>query len=388
MHKVLQIAQDLYQAALDKHETRIVNNILAMESFDPVTNNAPSIIKNIAVIVPTLKRYAGGHTSILRLGTYLEKNSYNVTYVSFHNQDTKQMSQIAHDNLSNVMGKFAKYVDARKEHYDVCIATSWESVYWTKQLDGYKMYFVQDFEPYFFKLNERYILAKKTYELGFHIVSLGKWNVKRIQEHCTLKGKVSWVDFPYEPSEYKSMPRDFSTYTGKKLINIAVYSKEEGKRIPNLLQGILKRASEELGKDGIKLKIRFFGFKKNHKLIVGENCGKLNKKELAQLYQKSDFGMVASMSNISLVPYEMIAIGLPVIEFSEGSYADFLPEDSAILIDFNYKSLVDAIENALNHPQQIEEMTRKASTAISSLSWERTGKEFVDILHEIEGTKV
>ena len=387
MLKVMQIAQDFYQAALDKHETRIVNNILKMESFEPIVNSQPDRITNIAIVVPTLKRYAGGHTSILRIGTYLKENAYEVTYVSFHNQDIKQMSRVAHDNFSEVKGKFAKYSDAINEHYDVCIATSWESVYWSKQLAGYKMYFVQDFEPYFFKLSERYLLAKKTYELGFHIVSLGGWNVKKIQEHCTINGKISYIDFPYEPAEYKSAPRNFRTYAGKKNVTIAVYSKEEGKRIPNLLQGILKKASEELEQDGISLKIKFFGFKKNHKLIIGENCGKLDKRALAHLYEKSDFGMLASMSNISLVPYEMIAVGLPVIEFLEGSYADFLPEDSAILIDYNYKTLVTAIENALEHPEQIEKMTKRASAAIEPLSWEKTGRELVDILHEIEGSK-
>ena len=387
MSKIVRMAQDFYQAALDKHETRIVNNILKMESFEPITNNVPAKIKNIAIVVPTLKKYAGGHTSILRLGTCLAENNYNVTYVSFHNQDIRQMRHVALDNLPGVKGNFKKYWDAINERYDVCIATSWESVYWSKQLDGYKMYFVQDFEPYFFKLSERYLLAKKTYELGFHIVSLGGWNVKKIQEHCLIKGKISYIDFPYEPSEYKSIPRNFGAYAEKKVVNIAVYSKEEGKRIPNLLQGILKKASTELEQDGINLKIKFFGFKKNHKLIIGENCGKLNKRELVQLYEKSDFGMVASMSNISLVPYEMIAVGLPVIEFVEGSYADFLPEDSAILIDYNYKTLVVAIKNALKHPEQIEKMTQKASIAIASLSWKRTGKEFVEILREIEGRK-
>lgn len=388
MHKIMQVAQDAYQAALDKHEAKIVNNILEMESFVPVENKNPSQIRKVAIVVPTLKRYAGGHTSILRLGTCLEESGYSVSYVSFHNQDLKKMSQVAHDNLSGVRGRFVQYSAVLNEKYDVCIATSWESVYWSKQLHGYKIYFVQDFEPYFFKLNERYLLAKKTYELGFHIISLGNWNVKQIQKYCSVIGKIDSVNFPYEPSEYKNAPRDFSLYRNKKEINIAVYSKEEGKRIPNLLQGILKKAYAEFEKEGIKINIKFFGFKKNHTVAIGENCGKLSKKELVKLYEKSDFGMVASMSNISLVPYEMIAVGLPVIEFAEGSYTDFLPEDSAILIDYNYHTLVKKIGEALMYPEKLEIMTRKASKAIESLSWEKTGKEFVGIMRGIEKEKI
>lgn len=387
MHRLIQLAQDFYQSALDKHEARIINNILKMESFDPVVNIAPDTIRNIAIVVPTLKRYAGGHTSILRLGTNLADKGYKVTYISFHNQNLDQMSSVAHCNLPCVKGSFAQYKDAKKNKYDVCVATSWESVYWSKQLSGYKIYFVQDYEPYFFKMSERYLLAKKTYELGFHIVSLGKWNIRQIQKQCNVIGNIDAIDFPYEPSEYKNKPRDFSAYMHKKTITIAVYSKEEGKRIPNLLQGILQKASEELAKDEINLRINFFGFKNNHKLTIGKNYGKLGKEELAKLYEKSDFGMVASMTNISLVPYEMIAVGLPVIEFREGSFTDFFPEDAAILIDFNYMTLVNAIKKAVRNPDKIEEMTKKARAAITPLSWEKTSGEFIEILCDIERSK-
>ncbi len=57
----------------------------------------------------------------------------------------------------------------------------------------------------------------------------------------------------------------------------------------------------------------------------GNNLGKLNKEEMKSLYEKSDFGIVASMTNISLVPYEMLAMGLPIVEFKDGSFPFFFP---------------------------------------------------------------
>lgn len=385
MHKLLQIPSDVYQYAFDKYESKIVNNILKMESFEPVCNVIPHKINKIAFVVPTLKRFAGGHTSILRLGTCLAEKGYDVCYVSFHNQDKMKMEKVAHDNLPSVKGRFCQCSEGLHCEYDVCIATSWESVYWAKRLSGYKMYFVQDFEPYFFKLSERYLLALKTYELGFHIVSLGNWNTRQIEKNCTLAGKIESIDFPYEPSEYKAAPRDFSLYAHKQKVSIAVYTKEEGKRIPNMLQGILLKASEELKRHGITLDIKFFGLKNNHRVTIGTNCGKLNKTELAELYKNSDFGMVASMTNISLVPYEMIAVGLPVIEFSGGSYSHFLPADSAILVDYNYMTFVNGILGSLRRLEKLEAMTRKAKQAIESLSWKTTGAEFEEILKRVEG---
>ncbi len=383
MKKILEVASNIYQIALDRHESKIVNNILNIENFETITNPIPRQLKKIALVVPTLKRYAGGHTSILRLGTYLANQNIDVTYISFHNQDLREMREIARDNLALVKGEFLKYKDCKDYLFDVCIATSWESVYWTKQLNGYKVYFVQDYEPYFFKLNERYLLAKKTYELGFHIISLGQWNVKQIKRECTLSSQIDFVNFPYEPSEYGWHERDYSKYKDKKCIKLAVYTKEEGKRIPNLLQGILYKTKKELEYKGIILDISFFGLRSNSRVSIGKNLGKLSKDELINLYKDSDFGVVASMTNISLVPYEMMATGLPIIELAEGSFSEFLPTNSAILIDYNYLTLVSKLEEAISQPELIENMTKQGIEAISKLSWNKTGEEFLEILKSV-----
>ena len=74
------------------------------------------------------------------------------------------------------------------------------------------------------------------------------------------------------------------------------------------------------GKKGYKLNVLFFGIDKKNRFDGATNLGKLSREELFELYKKCDFGMTASMSNISLVPYEMLATGLPLVEFRNGSY--------------------------------------------------------------------
>ena len=273
---------------------------------------------------------------------------------------------------------------AGREEYDVVIATSWESFYRLNKFRAYKMYFVQDYEPYFSKFNEKFLLAKKTYELGAHIVSLGSWNIEMIRKECNTTSKLDALRFPYEPNEYSlSVKRNYLSYAHKKCLKIAVYTKEEGKRIPNILQYILKKASEDFEKKGIKLDINFFGLKNNYAVSIGNNLGKLTKKQLVELYNNCDFGMCASMTNISLVPYEMLATGLPVVEFSDGSYSDFLPETSATLIDYNYHTLVMKLEELLKNPKIIEKQIETGRTALEKLSWENTASEFDKILQSL-----
>ena len=375
----------IYQIGIDKHEKLTANSAMDTEGFSEIIENAPpkSVCK-IAFIVQGIAKFSGGITSVLRLGTYLEKYGHSISYLDYTNQNMAEIKNNAAFNLPSYKGTIKNYYKAGKEEYDVVIATSWESFYRLNKFRAYKMYFVQDYEPYFSKFNEKFLLAKKTYELGAHIVSLGSWNIEMIRKECNTTSKLDALSFPYEPNEYSlSVKRNYLSYAHKKCLKIAVYTKEEGKRIPNILQYILKKASEDFEKKGIRLDINFFGLKNNYAVSVGKNLGKLTKKQLVELYNNCDFGMCASMTNISLVPYEMLATGLPVIEFSDGSYSDFLPETSATLIDYNYHTLVMKLEELLKNPKIIEKQIEIGRTALEKLSWENTASEFDKILQSL-----
>lgn len=367
--------------SISKHEYQIIREVLDVGGLDVVRNSEIHDIKKVGIVVNAMERYAGGHTSILRLGTNLQKKGMILDYIYTGTDNLQKLQENASLNLNHYQGTFVRYDDVLNKDYDVVIATSWRSVFYAKKLKGYKAYFVQDYEPYFFKVSERYILAKKTYELGLHIISLGKWNINQIQKNCRVQGAIDFIDFPCEISEYQKKNRNYMEYRDKTEFTLAVYSKEDGKRIPNLIQYLLKNLSFRLKNEkGITLHILFFGFDKKYKPLVGTNLGKLNKKELAELYHRSDFGMVASMTNISLVPYEMIATGLPVIEFEEGSFCDFFPQDTAILTDFNDEVLYQKFLECIKNPERLEKMTEKAFRYIQNLSWENSVTQFYNIL--------
>lgn len=374
--------KDLYQTGVDKHEKLIIDSAMNTSNFSkPINNISPKSINKIAFIIQGIAKYSGGITSVLRLGTYLYELGYEISYLDFSHQRKGEIEENAYFNLKDYKGKIGDYFSVAKDGYDVIIATSWESFYKMGKFQAYKMYFVQDYEPYFSKFNEKFLLAKKTYELGAHIVSLGIWNIKQIKRECRTDSILDSISFPYEPKEYQlEKKRNFISYSSKKKIKIAVYTKEEGKRIPNIIQAILKRAKNELMDYGIELEIFFFGLKKNYLPSIGKNLGKLTKNELLNLYKECDFGMCASMTNISLVPYEMIATGLPLIEFENGSFPEFFSHEAAILIDYNFQTLVVKLLTALRNPIQIEHMVEIGQNSINGLSWKKTVQEFNDIL--------
>lgn len=361
-------------------ENKFFQNILPFLDFERINNTPLDSCKTVAFVVPTLLSFSGGHTSILRLGTYLSNFGYEVSYVSYENQSQIEMKKIADCNLNNNKGEFYGREALQNLNSDIVIATSWESVYHVKKLNGYKMYFVQDYEPYFYTYGEKYLLAKKTYELGLHMVSLGRWNMEMIKGTCTNIKKIDFIDFPYEKSEYNYEKRDFSSYKNRKKFDIAVYIKSNEKRSPHMVQEILSNIKSAFNTKGIDINILYFGEDKGIKLKDGTNLGKLSKTQLLELYKKCDFGMCASLTNISLVPYEMMATKLPIIEFKEGTFNSFFPEDVAILTSFDWKVLLEKLEYLIKYPENLQKTTEKALSVIKDLNWDNSAKQFDTII--------
>ena len=70
-------------------------------------------------------------------------------------------------------------------------------------------------------------MAQKSYEVGYHMVSLGKWNKHMIEKECNINSRLDYITFPYEGKEYFAKERNFDEYKTKKEFNFAVYIKED-----------------------------------------------------------------------------------------------------------------------------------------------------------------
>ena len=143
------------------------------------------------------------------------------------------------------------------------------------------------------------------------MVSLGKWNESQIESLTSRP--VDFIDFPVETEQYKLKTREIII---KEEIRIALYIKLDGRRAPYLLSRQIKYLHKKLLESGYKLKVFAYGLNKLVKLPFITNLGRLKKEELIKLYENCHFGLVASLTNISLVNYEMILSGLPVIDFA------------------------------------------------------------------------
>lgn len=378
-----EMAEPVYRD-VEQGDITLYEDLVDYFNFKPVEQQLPAKPKSITFVTTGVIRFDGGQTTMLHLGTALQKAGYDVYYLSYRPQSEDSMRRNAQGNYADVQGEFLDMTHLGEHQSDIWIATLWESAYVIKDFPGYKMYFVQDYEPYFYPFGDQSILARKTYEMGLHMVSLGEWNKQKIQELAQPVGQLESIDFPGDTSGYAFKTRDFSQYATQDKLRFAIYTKTPSpRRAPIVAQLFARELQTALREHDIDSDFYFFGSDQSDPVIVGENLGKLDKKALNELYQKVDFGLVPSMTNLSLIPYEMMATGLPVIDFVEGSGPAFFAPDSVIETEIDATKLAKVLARLVEKPAELAQLTQRAKSHLQDVSWEKTISQFLTILDQL-----
>lgn len=361
------------------------DNYLDYFNNKPVTQDYKTNYHSVTFVSTGIIPYDGGITTMLHLGTLLSKKGYDVYYQSCVPQKVEDMRTNAEFNFPGYQGTCLAEKSFSQHSSDIWIATLWETAYLIKNLPGYKMYFVQDYEPYFYPYGDRSFLAKRSYQLGLHMVSLGSWCAEMIQKECQLESPLDQINFPVDVEHYKLKTRDFTKYPAKKSLNLAVYTKfNSPRRAPINLQLVLYNTEKLLAQKNITLNINYFGTNKNETFINGKNLGKLTKQQLRELYYQADFGIAPSMTNFSLVPFEMMSCGLPFIDFKEGTGQDFIPADCCWYTSFNEYDLADLFEKICCEPLKLQRKVNNAKSYLQDITWKQTLSDFLEIIANLE----
>ena len=83
-------------------------------------NNVPEKVEKITFIIPGMPLYSGGHTSILRLGTELSKNGYDVRYFSIYDNESLEEMK----NNAKALEREARKRNCRLWAIIICLVVS------------------------------------------------------------------------------------------------------------------------------------------------------------------------------------------------------------------------------------------------------------------------
>lgn len=368
-----------------KHLTTVKQPIDVMVALDDVVKadyihspyETPGFRKvnklKIGWILSPLSAGAGGQNTITRFARYLKNAGHDITFYIYEGAQAQSLSE-AQDILAKSF-KFDVQVKKIKdyEESDALIATGWETAYpaFNIKTGAHKFYFVQDFEPYFYGVGSRYVLAENTYRMNFYGITAGPWLTKRVHEYGM---KADYFDFG----------ADLDIYRPKTTI-------QKKKKICFYARPVTERRAFEIGVMALEIfktkhpeyEIDFVGWDvSNFKIpFKFENRGIITHDELAELYHESVACLVLSLTNVSLLPLELLAGGcIPVMNDGENNrmvlhgmdkYVDYVPTNPIELAD----ALCRAVERA-----DIEAHAKAASHSVSSLSWDNSYKKVEQIL--------
>lgn len=208
--------------------------------------------------------------------------------------------------------------------YDAMIATAWNTAsYVARQEVARKLYFVQDYEPYFYPVNDFQILARGSYGLGLEVVTMGRWLYTQI--HDLGAPMAGWLDFGVDSAVYHPLGIQ------REKAVCAIFQPDKDRRLSRTLLD----ACELLLEADDELTIYLFGSVPSQLYPAPLNprlrmLGLLTREECNELYNRCTCGISLSATNPSRIPFEMMSSGLHVIELGlENNMFDF-PETAPI----------------------------------------------------------
>jgi glycosyltransferase involved in cell wall biosynthesis len=336
---------------------------------------------NTAWIMHPPGESSGGAQNIVRFIRYLEDAGHRATIYLYHSADhaidATYLRQLISANTSyvDIAADFRAYSPSVgvAPDTDALFATGWETAYpaFRDPSPARRFYFVQDFEPAFYPVGSEHVLAENTYRFGFHGITAGRW----------LSEKLA-ADYGMRTSAF-GFAADLSNYSFTRT--------QPGEDIFFYARPVTTRRGFELGVMALQhvaraqpdRTIHLAGWDtSNYDLPFAHvNHGTMRISDLNELYNKCAVGLVLSLTNLSLLPLELLASGvIPVLNRGDNNLK-VAQNDFIRYADPSPHALASALMQEMDRPDP-HEHARRAAASVSGLSWDEPGREFVNILVE------
>ncbi|NBU34140.1 glycosyltransferase family 1 protein [bacterium] len=310
---------------------------------------------------------SGGHQNIFRFINYLESMGHTCRiylYSATIHPSVQQVKVVLKDSYPKTNAKISWY-NGSMAVSDAVFATGWETAYPVLN-DGSKakrFYFVQDFEPLFYPVGSEYILAENTYRFNFFGITAGNWLATKLKQDYGMQ--TQHYDFGSEDELY-------GYKNSNKRKEIFFYARPVTARRGFEL-GIM--ALEIVAKELPDYTITLAGWDvSNYDIPFGyQNLKTLPLEALSDVYNNCAAALVVSLTNMSLLPLELLACGtIPIV--NKGQNNEMVSSNPYIhYADPSPAALAEAIINTVQR-KDIVEYGKKASQSVKSSSWSKAGE--------------
>lgn len=317
---------------------------------------------------------SGGHTTLFRMVQALEDRGHSCVLFLYdkHGLDVAATTAVIRHHWPHIRAEVRDITEGTNG-VDAVVASGWESVHLIVRYSPQevrRLYFIQDYEPFFYGHGAEHEFAAMTYRLPFRRIALGEMLDGMIREETGLTSDV--VPFGCDSVAY-GLPPASTVRSG-----IVFYCHPGHPRRGYQLARIALRRFHELHPEQ---EIHVYGDPPRDLDFPVTFHGRLTPAELNELYGRTIAGLAMSFTNITLVAEEMLAAGnIPVVNdvalarlVLSSPYVRWAPPTAT--------ALAEALSEAVSAPD-VDARASAAAASVVGRSWEPTKEAVVRIIEE------
>lgn len=332
----------------------------------------------IAWLITPPGRTSGGHQNAFRFMSFLESAGYQLTVYLYSPAkypvvNISEVKQMLHDTSAypDLDADFIRYdpVTGLAGEFDAIFASDWEASYAAYRYEGpaKRFYFTQDFEPAFFAAGSDYVLAENSYRLGFHGISAGKWLADKLRTDYGMSG--DHYDYAVDVAHYSH------TNTGRRN-EVVFYGRPPTPRRATEFGLLALKEFHRLRPD-VVINIVGWDMSSYDVPFPYVNHSAVDISQLNAIYNRCAAGLILSLTNMSLLPMEVMGSGVvPVVNdgdnthgFFDSQYIEYVPTAP--------RAIANRLVAILERPDAIEHSAIIAKS-VADTEWSDPGAVFID----------
>lgn len=346
----------------------------------------------ICWIVPPFSKGSGGHTTIFRFISGLEKLGVKNKVFLLNDMSAKLSADIVKSEICRFFSPIAADVEIllperMERQVNTLVCTSWQTAYAARAMNANrKIYFMQDYEPYFNPVGSYYYFAEETYRFGFEYFTAGPWLLDKVKRDFSGKGDFFYLcpeQEIYFPRTEFTLPQLVAARADpekKRVFSIGLYNRVH---TPRRCVELVWVALNILSRKGHSIEVLTFGDDQNqHFPFPNKSLGILGHNHLAEVYSFCDIVIAPSATNLSLLAREVMACGGVVVDLEgENTRSELFDGANSVLCQPTVDSFVNRLESLILHPNELAELKQKVRDGISDMpDWKDQFKHMKNFL--------
>lgn len=332
---------------------------------------------DIAWLISPPSRTSGGHQNAFRFMEFLERAGHRLTVYLY--QPSPQPA-VDLDGIREMLRTASAYPELRAEirRYDpetgiapgadVVVSSDWQTAYPAFRYSGpaKRFSFVQDFEPWFYPASSEYVLAENTYRFGFHGFSAGPWLARKVTEEYGMS--CDHYDYSVDKQHYSYENRSART-------EILFYARpptpRRGWEIGELALTEFHRLRPDITINLVGWDMS--GYETGFPFV---NRSAMDIAELNAVYNRCAAGLVLSLTDMSLLPLEVMAAGVVPVVNDSSNTRGVLASDHIEFVPLSPAAIARRLVEIVERPDQAEHAATIAAS-ITEVDWSDPGAQFV-----------